>query len=393
MNPPTPISSPSATHSARRLPRFIGDVRGASRGPCLVFVCGIHGNEPAGTLAAERVTAALALRSTQLRGRVVFLAGNRQALAAGFRFVRRDLNRGWSQPNLERLRRLPERELGDEDQEQVELADALREIGNAERGPLVVVDLHTTSGDSPPFICFGDTLRNRRLAMALPLPVILGLDDLIDGTLVGYCTERGHVSISVEAGQHRDPESVERHVAAIWSLIVATRGLPARAVPELAASSECLARASAGYPRAVEVLHRHVVSSSDRFQMQPGFASFSRVTEGEIVARDVNGPVRAPQSGLLLMPRYQPQGEDGFFLAREINPVWLALSEALRRAGAARLVPYLPGVRRDPSEPRWLVVDPRVARTHVADVMHLFGYRRRGSSEERPIFSRRGPQR
>jgi succinylglutamate desuccinylase len=297
-----------------------------------VFVCGIHGNEPAGTLAAERLTAALALRSAELRGRVVFLAGNRQALAAGLRFVRRDLDRGWNQPNLERLRRLPERELGDEDQE-------------------------------------------------------------LDGTLVGYCTERGHVSISVEAGQHRDPGAIERHEAAIWLLLVAARCLPARAVAGLEEQRARLVRASAGYPRVVEVLHRHVVGPADQFQMLPGFTGFARVAEGDVIARDVNGPVLAPREGLLLMPRYQPQGEDGFFLAREVRPVWLTLSELLRRAGAARLVPYLPGVRRDPNEPRWLVVDRRVALTHVAEVMHLFGYRRRVSSEERPIFSRRGPQR
>jgi predicted deacylase len=386
--PPT-----SATSDARRVPRVMGDVSGVSRGPCLVFICGIHGNEPAGTLAAERLSAALAMRSSELRGRVVFLAGNRQALAAGRRFVRRDLDRGWDQQNLQRLQRLPERELGDEDQEQVELADALHQIGSAQRRPLIVVGLHTTSAQSPPFVCFGDTLRNRRLAMALPLPAILGLDELIDGTLVGYCTERGHVSISVEAGQHRDPEAVERLVAAIWLLLVAAGCLPGRAVPELAEQRERLARASAGYPRVVEVLHRHVVGPSDQFQMRPGFASFARVAEGDVVARDVNGDVRAPREGLLLMPRYQPQGEDGFFLAREVKPVWLTLSEVLRRAGGARLIHYLPGVRRDPREPRWLVVDRRVALTHVAEVMHLFGYRRRGSSEERPVFSRRGPQR
>jgi succinylglutamate desuccinylase len=390
---PSSPPSPSPRSPAHRLSRVIGDARGASRGPCVVFVAGLHGNEPAGTVAAERVAAALAIRSSELRGRVVFLAGNRQALAANLRFVRRDLDSGWSQPNLERLRRLPERELGDEDQEQVELADALHQIGKAHGAPLIVVDLHTTSAASPPFVCFGDTLRNRQLAMALPLPAILGLDELIDGTLVGYCTERGHVGISVEAGQHRDPVAVERHVAAIWLLLVAAGCLPARAVPELASQRARLARASAGCPRVVEVLHRHVVNPTDQFQMLPGFASFARVAEGDVIAHDAKGPVLAPRKGLLLMPRYQPQGADGFFLAREVRPVWLGVSALLRRAGATRLVPYLPGVRRDPREPRWLLVDPRVARTHVAEVMHLFGYRRRGSSEERLVFSRRGPHR
>lgn len=390
--PSSPLSA-SLSSAGRRVPRVIADVRGNVRGPSVVFVSGIHGNEPAGTLAAERVAAALEGLGSLLRGRAVFLAGNRVALAAGQRFVRRDLNRGWSQAELTRLRRMPQREIGDEDQEQLELADALREVGRAQRGPLVVIDLHTTSAATAPFVTFGDTLRNRRLAMALPVPAIMGLDEVIQGALVGYCTERGHVGISFEAGQHRDPEAVERHVAAIWLLLVATGCLPGHALPELASHQARLSRASAGSPRVLEVLHRHVVGPHDEFRMRPGWKSFAPVSAGELVAEDAWGGVRTPQAGVLLMPRYQPQGEDGYFLAREVRPVWLRVSELLRRAGAARLAPYLPGVSRDPRGPGWLVVDPRVARSHVSDVMHLLGYRRRRSPDERPVFSRRGPRR
>lgn len=388
---PSPPFTLTRSSTGRRLPRVIGDVRGARRGPSLVFVAGIHGNEPAGTVAAERVCSALEPLSATLRGRVVFLAGNRQALASGLRFVRRDLNRGWSQPHLEHLRRLPERELGDEDEEQLELANALGAVERAQRGPIMVVDLHTTSAPTPPFVSFGDTLRNRRLALSLPSTAILGLDEVIEGALVAYCTERGHVGISFEAGQHQDPETVEHHVAAIWLLLVAARCLPARAVPLLARHRERLARASAGTPRVVEVWHRHVVAPGDQFHMLPGFGSFARVVPGELLAYDVRGPLRAPEAALVLMPRYQSQGEDGYFLAREVHPVWLKVSEWLRRAGAPRLVPYLPGVRRDPQKPGRLVVDPRIARSHLGDVMHLFGYRRQKSANGHAVFSRRGP--
>ncbi|HWO12520.1 MAG TPA: hypothetical protein VNN80_23650, partial [Polyangiaceae bacterium] len=313
-----------------------------------------------------------------------------QALAAGARFVRRDLNRGWTQENLARLRRLPARELGDEDQEQLDLADALRDIERAQQGPLLVVDLHTTSAPTPPFTCFGDTLKNRRLAMALPLPATLGLEEVIEGALVGYCTERGHVGISIEAGRHADPESIEHHVAAAWLLLVAARCLPANAVPELAIHRARLERASASCPRVVEVLHRHVVRPTDNFEMLPGFTNFAPVFAGEVVAHDAHGPVRVAETGLLLMPRYQSQGEDGFFLVREVRSIWLELSELLRRAGASRLVPHLPGIHRHELQPHLLVADPRVARIHLSDVMHLLGYRRRRSSDERPMFSRRG---
>jgi succinylglutamate desuccinylase len=253
--------------------------------------------------------------------------------------------------------------------------------------------LHTGSAPSAPFVSFGDTLLNRRLALSLPATCILGLEEVVEGALVSYWTDRGHASLAIEAGQHQDPESVERLVAAIWLLLVAAGSLRARDVPDLAQHRERLAMASAGCPAVVEVRHRHVVTAGDQFAMEPGFRSFLPVQRGQLLARDARGPVLAPETGAILMPRYQSQGEDGFFLVREVRPVWLKISEWLRRAGVSRVVPHLPGVRRDPARPGHLLVDPTVAFTHVADVMHLCGFRRRGSVDKFLLFSMRRPVR
>ena len=58
--------------------------------------------------------------------------------------------------------------------------------------------------------------------------------------------------------------------------------------------------------------------------MLEGFAGFDPIEAEQIIARDRRGPVRAPETGLLLMPRYQGQGEDGFFVVREVacTPPW-----------------------------------------------------------------------
>lgn len=48
--------------------------------------------------------------------------------------------------------------------------------------------------------------------------------------------------------------------------------------------------------------------------MLPGFVSFQAIRMGEEVGKDRSGPVRAPCSGLILMPLYQPQGESGFYV-------------------------------------------------------------------------------
>jgi succinylglutamate desuccinylase len=216
---------------------------------------------------------------------------------------------------------------------------------------------------------------------------------VVEGALVSYWTDRGHASLAIEAGQHQDPESVERLVAAIWVLLVAAGCLRAADVPELAQQRELLLQASAGCPPVAEVRYRHVVAAGQQFTMEPGFRSFSTVQRGQLLAHDERGPVLAPEAGALLMPRYQSQGEDGFFIVRNVRPVWLKISEWLRRAGAPRVVPHLPGVRRDPTRPGHLLVDPTVAFAKVADVMHLCGFRRRGSVDRFLLFSTRRPVR
>ncbi len=380
---------PNSLGTRRRFDRVLGDLPGTAPGPSVVFIAGLYGNEPAGARAAEQVATTLRERGTPLRGRVVFLAGNVQALASGLRFVRRDLNRGWTEPQLSRVRALPEHALGDEDQEQRDLSECLYAIERERRGRLIVIDLHTTSAESAPFISFGDTLLNRRLALSLPITAILGLEEVVDGALASYWTDRGHVSLSLEAGQHSSALSVERHIAAIWLLLVAAGCVRASDVPELAQHAKSLASASVGLPTVVEVRHRHGISTGDGFEMAPGFESFMPVRRGQVLARDARGQIEAPEAGLILVPRYDSQGDDGYLIVREVRPVWLKVSKWLRTAGLPRLLPHLPGVRRDPARLGYLLVDPTVAFAHVADVMHLCGFRRRGSVEKLLLFSTR----
>ena len=84
----------------------------------------------------------------------------------------------------------------------------------------------------------------------------------------------------------------------------------------------------------------------------------------------------APETGRILMPLYQEQGEDGFFVVREFSEFWLWLSSALRRARIGRLAHWLPGVSRDPDRPGTVVVDRRVARWGALGAMRLLGFRR-----------------
>lgn len=370
-------------------PRELGRFSADRPGPTVVLLGGLHGNEPAGVRAIGAVLRTLRERRAPLRGELIGLAGNRRALAAERRYLERDLNRGWLPDHIARLWRAER--TGPEDQEQRELLRALVPLLRAAREPIVFLDLHSTSGEGPPFSCMADVLRNRPLALALPVPLILGIEEILEGSLMGYLCDLGHVAVAVEGGQSQAARTQRQHEAAIWLTLVSSGALQAGELPELAELRQVLATPARGLPAVVEVRHRHLVGEADDFVMEPGWASFQPVRQGQTVARDRRGELRAPEKGLMLMPRYQGQGEDGYFLARPVSPFWLRVSAWLRALRVDRLAPLLPGIRRDPADPDRLVANPRVARFQRVNVFHLLGYRHVRSQPGGVAFARRRP--
>jgi len=364
-----------------------------SAGPALVVVGGIHGNEPAGVEAARRVLEALTRTRPRMRGRFLALAGNVAALRTKRRYVDRDLNRIWTDEEVAELQR---RDPSEDDHEGGEQRALLRELDQLLAGPcerIVMLDLHSISADGGPFVIMADTLQNRVVGFELGVPVILGLEESVTGTLLSYVAELGHVAVCLEGGQNDCPSTIDHHEAAVWVTLVKTGLLARRDVPDLSGKREVLAGSANGLPRVLEIRHRHAVREEAPFEMLPGFRNFRHVTAGEVLARERTpaGAVEvcAPEEGLLLMPRYQGQGADGFFIGRSVRPFWLRLSALLRRAGLERVLPLLPGVRRQGRQLRVLTIEPHVARWFVLEILHLFGYRRAGREGHRLVFVRR----
>lgn len=257
------------------------------------------------------------------------------------------------------------------------------------RGPLVLIDLHTTSSESPPFLVFSDSLANRAIAARLPGTMLLGIEEIVDGTLLDYVSEIGHRAVVIESGQHQDPTAISLHESYIWLALEAAGSLTHDEIPDFAEHRRTLQRATHGSPRCVDIRYRHAIVPEDNFRMDPGHETLSPVQKDEALAQDKNGDVRAPCSGLMLMPLYQAQGSDGFFIVGVVRPVWLALSRLLRTLRLHGLLVLLPGVRRAPDQPKTLWANPRIARWLTIEVFHLFGYRNRGSEAGLLQFVRR----
>ncbi|MBK8978661.1 MAG: succinylglutamate desuccinylase/aspartoacylase family protein [Planctomycetes bacterium] len=361
---------------AGRGERILGKIDHGRPGPTFLAQGAMHGNEPAGIAALRRVLTQIEARQLEVHGRIVACVGNLQAVRLGKRFLERDLNRQWLPQSVQRLlSRSPALDTG-EDGEQRALLQLYDEL-DATRGEqaLVFLDLHTSSADGPPFTCMADTIPNRRIADALPVPMILGLEECIDGAVMEWFNQRQQIGVAVEGGRHDAPETVDNLEAAVW-LALCAAGVLRQVDVDLDAHRSRLRSAARGAPHLVEILYRHAITPADRYRMAAGFVSFAPVRRGAHLGDDIRGEVRAPHRGLVLLPLYQGQGEDGFFLGRRVARFWFELSAWLRGARLWPLLRALPGVRRDPDDRDTLLVDTRIARFLVVQVFHLFGFRR-----------------
>ena len=367
-------------------PRVLGRL-GPESGPTLICVAGLHGNEPMGVVGLERALSRIESSGIELRGQLVGLVGNRKALSLGKRYLDHDLNRAWFADRIEALRgaSVP---LTDEDDELAELDRELEPILRRRSGSIFLLDLHTTSGPGPAFSVLEDTLTNRAFALNFPVPMVLGFEEEIGGTLANYLCERGVIGIGLEAGQHSEPLAAERAEAAVWIAIGAT-GLIANGEPELADARRRLAGGASTLPTSVEVRHRHAITQADGFQMNSGRRSFQPVETGEQLARDRSGEIVSPARGLLLMPLYQEQGDDGFFVVRRVRPIWLQVSALVRRYRFERFLHRLPGVRRHAERPGAFIVNRRIARFLTLDLFHLLGFKRVGPAGRFVVMTRR----
>jgi hypothetical protein len=252
----------------------------------------------------------------------VGLVGNVRALAARRRYLARDLNRLWTAERVDEARGAGDRPGtvtldGAELTEQVELVAELDEIIAAARGPVVALDLHTTSAAGIPFGVVGGTPAHRALAKDFPLPGIVGLEEMLAGVLTGYLGARGLVTLAVEGGQSGSAEAAANLEAVLTIALAASGCVAPEDVSGLAAAQSVLAKARGELPPLIEVVHRHAVEPGHDFAMEPGFANIQRTAAGTLLATDRTGEIRAPFDGWVLLPLYQSQGSDGFFYGRE----------------------------------------------------------------------------
>ncbi len=307
--------------------RIIGRYEGEHRGPLIICIGAMHGNEPAGVQAIDTVIKMLEVEPIRnpdfcYRGRLLGLVGNLQAYSQGKRYIDRDLNRSFDAGYLAQLLDQSPSSLSGEDRELVELDTLIRaEIADYKPEKVILLDLHTTSSKGGVFTICRDRQQDLEIGAALHAPIVLGMLKGLKGTTLHYFVPEvldiDIIPITFESGQHQEKMAVNRAVAGIISCMKAIDAIDADVVENH--HEQLLVNYCAPLPKVTELEKVHAIEPEDGFEMRKGYENFQEVTAGEVIAQDKDGFITIEEDCRILMPLYQAQGEDGFFLVKEIN--------------------------------------------------------------------------
>lgn len=303
---------------------------GSERGPLFICIGGIHGNEPAGVSAIQLVATLLQVEPTinpdfVFRGRLLGLTGNVQALGEGKRYISMDMNRAFLRDRVDVILQSDPAELEDEDYELYELISLIRsEIEDYAPDRIVILDIHSTSAKGGIFVIASADPESVRIGKALYAPVILDFAREVQGTTLGYFNsenfERDIVTVVFECGQHNEPLSTNRAIAAIINCMRTIGCVSEDAVENK--HDLILKQYAQGLPTVARMIERFEIPKGHRFAMVREYQNFDRVFAGETLAFDGDTPVLAQHDGMILLPRLQDQGDDGFFIVQPLGPVY-----------------------------------------------------------------------
>jgi len=307
--------------------RILGKYSQNNAGPLLVVLGAMHGNEPAGVLAIEELTKLLKQEpknnpSFTFNGTFMGLIGNLKAYQQGERFIEKDINRHWTEKTIAHIESNPKDKLTSEEREMQEILDTIKqELKSNTYTRCVILDLHTTSSEGGIFTIPSEYPDSLQIALELQAPVVKGMLSGLKGTTLHYFTNDvlpiDTTAVTFESGQHLDAFSPKRAIAAIINCMRTIECVDGAHVENR--HDELLISYSKNLPRCSELVHRHHINDGDNFVMKPNYKNFQEIQKGEQLATDKDGPILSPFTGRILMPLYQKQGEDGFFIVEETS--------------------------------------------------------------------------
>jgi succinylglutamate desuccinylase len=293
--------------------RIIGKYTSNEKGPLLFITAGVHGNEPSGVKALEKVFAELEKTKPTIKGTIVGVAGNKLALEQDKRFIEEDLNRTWKEESITRNKKDTH-----EQREMHEIIEVLQSFPESDFTKRYFLDCHTTSSASLPYVSVQVVNDNDEWAHRFPTYIVRGFSDIVYGAIDHYLSRTGLTGFTFEAGQHTDKTSVENQEGMIWLALKEACDLE---LEQISCYPDCVdnfAKKNAPDQKTFEIIHRYGLEDDDEFKMEPGYKNFQKIEKGELLAVKNGEEIKSEWDAYIFMPLYQSQGNDGFFVIQEV---------------------------------------------------------------------------
>ncbi len=291
--------------------RIIGSYGNLQSNQLIICFAGVHGNETSGIEALKNIFKVLKEKSLEFNGFLIGLKGNITAIAQNRRYLDVDLNRVWEEDlekNITKNKNLSEY------QEAADLLEVIHEIPLGNFKQKFFLDLHGTSADNGIFAIVTQKSSTNKAIKDLTIPIILGLHEELKNTTVPYFENLGFNSAAVEGGKIGDKKTIANHEKVVWEILRDLHVIQEEEIPQEIREDHFLVNFSKPLPDVLSLAYCHKIIPEDNFKMKPGFKNFDFVKEGDLLATDINGNIRAKTDGYVLMPLYQTEGSDGFFI-------------------------------------------------------------------------------
>ena len=292
--------------------RIIGNYSSNKKGPLVFITAGVHGNEPSGVQALERVFEQLEKTQPKIKGRIIGLRGNLSALKEGKRFLDEDLNRTWKKETISKGE--PQTQ---EQKELFEIIKILEEHPEEDYTKRYFLDCHTTSSETLPYMSVQDINDNDEWAHRFPTYIVRGFSDIVYGAIDHYLSRTGLTGFVFEAGQHESEVAVENHEGIIWLVLEEACVLDLTQIETYPECVEQFTERNSPDQKTFDIIHRHEIKNGEDFKMQPGYKNFQEIEKGELLAISNGEEIRSEWNARIFMPLYQSQGNDGFFIIDE----------------------------------------------------------------------------
>lgn len=297
--------------------RILGKIEGEYPGPLVICIAALHGNEQIGLHAFRNVFSAIKNNKIRFRGKLLGVIGNLKALTENKRYIDYDLNRAWVDDKVYKALNSVNGHSQAEDEELRSLYHIIQEESVGDFTTRILADLHATSADKGNFVVVPEDESNHHVIKAVKLPVVVDLDKYLRGTLLSYYNKKGYISFAFEGGMIGTEGVYNLHTSGLWEILDKVGCISHHDHEREDHYARQLLEVSEELPRKVKVLFRYRIHKGEGFRMLPGFHNFQKVEKGQMLAINNEGEIHSPYDGLIFLPLYQNDGEDGFFIVEE----------------------------------------------------------------------------